>query len=227
MRPDGLLPNLLDDRLRGESVSRFLAMLSDLRRKAFSEWTARYVCIFPYDGRGRPLEEDYFRKAFPRAYAYLQEHRDRLLRRRLCPGQPWYALRKVDVARLLASPKIFAPAFLSKRGFMLDNSGTLCHHEIVSISRIAGGIDVYYLLGLLNSSLMWRYICLAAPPAGGTRRIVRLELVRKLPIAIPKTKEQRVLALRISALVRKYISRGFPERVHAMIDRLTERLYGL
>ena len=42
MRPDGLLPNLLDDRLRRESVSRFLAMLSDLRHKAFSEWTARY-----------------------------------------------------------------------------------------------------------------------------------------------------------------------------------------
>jgi len=188
---------------------------------------SQYVCIFPYDDRGSPLEEDYFRKAFPRAYAYLQEHRDRLLRRRLCSGQPWYALRKVDVSRLLARPKIFAPAFLSKRGFMLDNSGILCHHGIVSISRIARGIDVYYLLGLLNSSLMWRYICLAAAPAAGTRRILRLDLVRKLPIAIPKTKEQCGLALRISALVRKYISCRSTEPVHAMIDRLSERLYGL
>jgi hypothetical protein len=50
----------------------------------------RYV-ICPYDENGVLLEEGAFQAANPRTYAYLQYNRDKLAKRKLPKGTPWYA----------------------------------------------------------------------------------------------------------------------------------------
>ncbi len=179
-----------------------------------------HLCVFPYDTNGEVLREQAFRKTYPMAYEYLLTHRQRLLSRRLCPSQPWYALRKVDVASHFGKVKIISPTVCSARGFHLDTDGVLCHHSLLTISPLDRSIDLHYLLGILNSELLWRYISLRSARMGGERRVLRLQVARRLPVVFPQTRAQRTLAARIA----RRCHRVGPS---ACVDDLVRELYGM
>jgi methylase of polypeptide subunit release factors len=178
-----------------------------------------HLCVFPYDKSGEVLDEQVFRKTYPMAYEYLLTYRQRLLSRRLCPSQPWYALRKVDVASHFGKAKIISPTVCSARGFHLDTDGVLCHHSLLTVTPLDRAIDLRYLLGTLNSELLWRYICLRSARIGGERRVLRLQLARRLPVVLPQTRAQRTLAARIA----RRCHRVGPS---ARVDDLVRELYG-
>jgi methylase of polypeptide subunit release factors len=179
-----------------------------------------HLCVFPYDTNGEVLGERAFRKTYPMAYEYLLTHRQRLLSRRLCPSQAWYALRKVDVVSHFGKVKIISPTVCSARGFHLDTDGVLCHHSLLTISPLDRSIDLHYLLGILNSELLWRYISLRSARMGGERRVLRLQLARRLPVVFPQTRAQRTLAARIA----RRCHRVGPS---ACVDDLVRELYGM
>ena len=135
-----------------------------------------------------------------KGYEYLRDRKKRLLQRRLCAGQPWYALRKVDIAQHLVKPKLIIPTICSFGSFFLDITGVLCHHSILTITPKSNEIDIYYLLGLLNSGVFWRYISLRAASMGANRRVLRLKLAKTLPILLPENQKQRSLATAIAQL---------------------------
>ncbi len=179
-----------------------------------------YVCIFPYDSNGASLGEGSFRRRYPLGYQYLHAHRARLTSRRLCPGQPWFALRKVDVACHLARHKVVAPTTLGVRGFRLNTEGVLCHHSLLTIILSGTKVDPRYLVSVLNSSVLWRYISLRAPRMGAGRFAFRLGLASHIPIVLPQTASQRSLVKQIIKQVRQEAQ---PEST----DRLVAELYGL
>jgi len=159
-----------------------------------------HVCIFPYDETGNIVSEEKLRLDCPRTYEYLRDRKKRLSQRRLCTGQPWYALRKVDIAQHLAKPKLIVPTICSFGSFFLDITGVLCHHSILTVTPKSNEIDIYYLLGLLNSGVLWRYISLRAASMGANRRVLRLKLAKTIPILLPESQEQRSLATAIAQL---------------------------
>lgn len=175
--------------------------LSPIRRSrqsaASSSKAPEHVCVFPYEQNGEVLAEEPFRKSCPLAYDYLLAHRPRLRSRRLCPDQPWYALRKVDVASHFGKAKVFAPTVCSPGGFLLDMNGTLCHHSLLTITPQDPAVDPHYLLGLLNSAVLWRYISLRTARMGSERRVLRLGAAKHLPIVLPQTPSQRALGAQI------------------------------
>lgn len=205
-------------------------ILRTRQRNTIKESELPYVCVFPYDQDSNVISESRFQKEFPRAYEYLRLHRSQLRRRRLCPGQPWYALRKVEVAGLLAKPKIITPTVCSKDGFLLDRRGILCHHGLLLITPLGDSIDVHYLLGVLNSGLLWRYICLRAAPITGGRRVLRLQLARTLPVIVPVSRRQLALARQIAGLARMTAGRDRRTRgtkPEVRISKLVSDLYGM
>lgn len=179
-----------------------------------------YYCIFPYDATGEVLHEKLFQHTYPMAYRYLLEHKPRLVNRRLCPEQPWYALRKVDVARHVNKPKLIAPTVVSQRGFQYDSHGVLCHHGLITIVSLDRTLSMRYLLGILNSELLWRYISLRSTRMGGDRRVLRLQLAKRLPIIVPKTRVQRSMAAEIVRASRQSME-------SVCIDEIVLCLYGL
>lgn len=186
---------------------------------SFSE-AQEHVCVFPYDTKGRVLGEEAFRKSCPMAYHYLFAHKQKLLSRRLCPDQMWYALRKVDVASHFGKAKIFAPTVCSARGFLLDTNGRLCHHSLLTITPLDLAIDPHYLLGLLNSDILWRYISLRTGRMGSERRVLRLGIAKRLPIVLPQTRSQRTLAAEIARQCRRLGPR-------TSVDDLVRRMYAI
>ncbi len=208
---------------RGHHVQLEEAVLKPILRARHSgpgQLNTGYVCVFPYDTRGIILSERILKRRFPAAYQYLRQYKARLASRRLCPGQPWFALRKVNVACHLASPKAIAPTIVGPGGFRLDTEGILCHHGLLTIAPLGDEIDPHYMLGVLNSGVMWRYISFRAGRMGTGRRVLRLGLAKRLPFVLPQTARQQTLAAGIAKLVRQGAA---PDAV----EPLVRQIYGL
>ena len=77
------------------------------------------------------------------------------------------------------SPRLVSSKISSPVGFtLIDNPVAICHHSVVVIVPDASEIDPHCLLGLLNSSVFWRFIRLTTPYMGCGRQVLRLSDVR-------------------------------------------------
>jgi hypothetical protein len=111
-------------------------------------------------------------------------------------------------------------------GFTLvDNPAAICHNSVVVIVPDASKIDPHCLLGILNSSVFWRFIRLTTPYMGCGRQVLRLSDVRRFPIPRPATEEQRNLFDMIGDLARKAMRGGSVVAVQEQIDALANCLF--
>ncbi len=87
-------------------------------------------------------------------------------------------------------------------------------------------IDPHYLLGILNSSVFWRFVRLTTPYMGCGRQVLRLSDVRRFPIPWPMTEERQHLCEKIGDLARQAMQasdvRVVQERIDALVNRLFE-----
>ena len=142
---------------------------------------SRDLCVSTYDSAGHVLPEDDLKTNFPHAYQYLMRCRPRLAARPTKVGVPWYATSR-EVSDLfqcrLISSKISSPL-----GFtLIDDPATVCHNSVVMIVPDVSKIASHYLLGILNSSVFWRFVRLTTPYMGCGRQVLRLSDVRQCPI---------------------------------------------
>ena len=89
----------------------------------------------------------------------------------------------------------------------------------------ASKMDAHCLLGILNSSVFWRFIRLTTPYMGCGRQVLRLSDVRRFPIPWPMTEDQRRLFEMIGNLARQAMLRGDVLAVQEQIDALANRLF--
>ena len=194
--------------------------------KGYQLPVSRDLCIFPYDSAGHVLLEDDLKTNFPHVHQYLLRCRPRLPARPTKDGGPWYATSR-DVSGLsqfslrLVSSKISSPV-----GFtLIENPAIVCHNSVVMIAPDASTIDPHGLLGILNSSVFWRFIRLTTPYMGCGRQVLRLADVRRFPIPWPMTEEQMRLCETIGDLARQAIGGDDVRTVQGQIDVLTNRLF--
>jgi hypothetical protein len=214
---------------------------------------ARERIIFPYevetDGY-RLLEEDHIKSRFPKAFRYLLSRRERLESRK--DYKTWYAfsaprnLNTHDSAQLvvplLADRGLFALLPEVKDGFCLMASGGF------SISIRDSGLSPKYVLGLLNSTLLfWNLRRISNVFRGGwitcTKQYVGQLPIRRINFSDPAdvARHDRLVALvdEMLALQREHaaaerdlddarhdLARRI-ERVDRAIDGLVYELYGL
>jgi len=127
----------------------------------------KWRIIYPYVQDGahyRTYEEHELRTRFPKAYAYLQEHQQRLKRRK--QFRQWYAFSAPRNLALHESAQIAVPLLADRGLFALvpsDARGRLCPMASggFTISLSPGcAVAPEYVLGLLNSKLL--FWCLSA-----------------------------------------------------------------
>jgi hypothetical protein len=211
------------------------------------------LLIFPYrvDEAGYGvIPEDELRERWPRAYGYLRGHRARLERRRQCGA--WYAFSAPRNLNVHAGAQLVVP-LLADRGLAapLDSDArTLCLMASggfsIRLNTQRVGCDPYYVLGLVNSKLLFWYLRQISSRFRGGWITCTKQYFGQLPIRVPARGmashqashdalvalvEQRVAlsADRASTLSPEAFIRQERDvaSIECRIDRLVYDLYGL
>jgi hypothetical protein len=155
---------------------------------------------------------------------YLEQFRADLERR--ATQQAWYELQQPQqkFADEFALPKIVFPDIAKESRFAFDYDGSFLANTAYGIP-----MDDLYLLGVLNSSVVWEYlkrVCsvLGDPEAGGRLRLI-YSSITKLPIPIASRVDRDAIA----SLVEQCTSpNSIPvENLEQEIDERVAKLYGL
>ncbi len=115
----------------------------------------------------------------PHVMAYLNRHKTKLGARTDIkhPSKKWYELRPCSYYDLLRKPKIVYSSVANEASFALDDEGIFIDKTCYFIPRADK-----YLLGLLNSRLLFFYFsCIAVERRGGYYEYLT-EYVARLPI---------------------------------------------
>lgn len=153
--------------------------------------------IFPYrkeNGKHQLIAEDTFRSMYPKAYAYLEQHRDVLAGRdkgRKSYGG-WYAWGRTQ-GREAAGPKLLTKTFNSEPRFYLDESDQLfCNGYALWIegnSLFGKALPLAALQRLLNSTLMHYYAKLTSFQIEGNYQCYQKNFIERF--GIPSLSDQQ------------------------------------
>ncbi|MEQ8554913.1 MAG: Eco57I restriction-modification methylase domain-containing protein [Cyclobacteriaceae bacterium] len=190
------------------------------------------LILFPYES-SKLIEEYDLGEKYPLTYKYLQAHKEYLENREggSFKGQGWYQYGRYQAIDVISSPKIFTPDIAPVPSFMFDKSG-----EKYFTGGAAGGygivptsLDKFYLLGVLNSSIVNWYISKTSTQMRGGWYSFESRFIKAIPIK----SEPDDLSNSIALLVERALDKK--ESDHACdigaeekeIDQLVYELYGL
>jgi len=177
------------------------------------------ACIYPFDRGGNVLPEEEFRQRFPLAFGYVADRRDWLQRRFKDKALPWYAPQLRNPQRFLVSPKLVSGAIDGGCGFTLDlNQNLLCAGSVVCVVPDAPDISPYYLLGILNSGVFWRYAERTMPSMGRGYRTYRVSALRRFPVPDPREMDVGQVA-KINDLVKRVLDEHSDWRKQQQLQR--------
>ncbi len=152
-----------------------------------------------------PLEE--MKKHYPNVSTFLESKKDILLerkdgRKQLRNGREWWGLMRFGSLELLNKKKIFLKVPSKHVTFGLDENKRC---SIVRVPYITPKdnelLDIYYLLGFLNSKLSDFYFRLNCPIKRGGYFEITVTKIKKIPFILPEDNINQ----RISALVKEII----------------------
>ena len=171
-------------------------------RKWLINWHGEYV-LSPHKGNNfEPIQEAELKENYPNAYQFLKKNED-IIRNRLMYGKTaeqrtgvWYSLMYFDYAKFYNKPKILTPALTDKNNFALDENN---YFFVLGTAGVYGiipkkGINIKYLLGILNSKLSEYFLKKICPIKQGGYFQYSTKFLEKLPIKLPSTPEEKKIA---------------------------------
>ncbi|MDO8460228.1 MAG: Eco57I restriction-modification methylase domain-containing protein, partial [Nanoarchaeota archaeon] len=120
--------------------------------------------IFPYLYKGdsyRLMNIDYISKVFPRAYKYLEKNKDRLQKREHgIFKDEWWCYSRPQNMNFFSKEKLVSPDVSLGCNFSYDPDGEFYQTTTVYgyIKKESVKEDYRFLLGLMNSKLLWFYL---------------------------------------------------------------------
>lgn len=243
---------LESDKKAAEIVRRFLGG-QDIRHYAVLD-RRRFLIAIPNGwtrkamGVARKLDNvsetaawRWLRDAYPSVATHLQPFANEARCRR-DQGQYWWELRPCDYYDKLDQPKIIYPDIAKSPRFALEEGSTWIRNTAYFLST-----SDKYLLGLLNSKLLWFCLARIAIPfgvrAGEFRYRLFSQYVKQLPVHVsrPEDKSRRneivsdvtqmiELQRRLPALRSGHAKTVLERQIEAVdrqIDQLVYELYGL
>ena len=165
---------------------------------------------------------------YPAVKAHLSQWRRELEARPECAAgrYNWWCLSRYasDYIREFDKPKILYPDIARESRFTLDTSGTY-----VDMTAFVVPVDNLYLLGVLNTSIVWYYLQQKASVLGdadeGGRMSLKRFYIEKIPIPAAPAAEQEAISRLVQACLD---ARGVGVAAQeAEIDERVARLYGL
>jgi hypothetical protein len=131
--------------LRGQDVERWQA-----------EWTGLWMLALKSSGNhpwpwaeAGDRAEAVFAATYPAVHTHLNQYRDALIRRQ-DQGEHWWELRACAYWNQFDRPKVMYQEIQFHPCYMLDRAGMLANNKVLFLPT-----DDLYLLGVLNSPLMW------------------------------------------------------------------------
>ncbi len=224
--------------LRGREIRRYVPPVTSC------------FLICPYRIRQESCDlipEDEMRKVFPRAWAYLEANKQTLVARERgrFRGAGWHAFGYPKSMHLFGKPKIIVPDYNNVASFTYDQEGHFYKTGYGVLPREKGP-DCQYLLGLLNSKLLFWYLKRIGTFLRGGYIRFWTQFTEQLPIrSIDRTEDsEKSVHERMVSLVesmhglhkqlaaanseaQKTISQRQIDATDAEIDRLVYDLYGL
>jgi hypothetical protein len=210
--------------LKGDQVHRYETLK-----------TNNYV-IFPYklsNGKAVLYTEKEIRTLFPKGYAYLKENETVLRERengRLLNDEYWFRYIYPKNLTLFDKPKLICPYLGFKSQFSSDLAGhfygnTKCFGLI---KREAIALHYHYLLGLLNSELLWFFLKNTGTIFRGGYFAFTPDYLNDFGIAQPDSKqtESRIVKL-VENIIAKKAKGEDTTGLEREIDELVYGLYGL
>jgi len=168
------------------------------------------------------------KKAYPKTYSYLIECRKELesRERRRFAGEEFYQYSRPQNFEVMQKPKILVPAIADYAKYAIDERG-----EYFYVGSGGGGggahailtnieIDQHYLLGLLNSRCLDKYLQIITTPFHSGWYAYSKGYIEQIPILLPETGADQKLAARIAESVKKILAAKAKLRSDVMTDRL-------
>ena len=139
--------------LKGEDVKRY----ANLRNN--------HYCFYPhleYDGKTSPMDEEYFKTNFPKAYDYILPFKEKLIERKIrykTNPTAWYSLHRSREISLFEQNKIVTPETSYGSNMTIDKNNYFHNTQVYTLTldnNSDGNLKQY--LALLNSNLFWFYL---------------------------------------------------------------------
>jgi len=203
----------------------------------------RQLVIFPYDivaGKPALVGKKSLEANSPKAWSYLLENKKILENREKgkMKGSGWYGYVYLKNMALQDKPKICVPRLVQEIQAIYDETGAWCLDNVD-----VGGIilkDEYqhlnhYILGLLNSKLLSRYLSKISTPFRGGFWSCNRQYLEQLPIVMP-TKENQAEVDKIQGMVRQIIElknrreeKSFKDAVflEGEVEKIVGKVYGI
>lgn len=156
---------------------------------------------------------------YPAIFSHLKQWEPHL-ERRWDKGQHWWELRACDFYDAFEEVKIIYPQIMVEPNFALDEDAALTNQKCFII-----GSGDRFLLGLLNSSTIWKLVVANSPKLRGGYSEPRKDFILSIPIPAASDSDRAA----ISALAQKCLdAKGVDcEAWEKEIDERVAALYGL
>jgi hypothetical protein len=139
--------------LRGEDVNRYNLPQNN------------YFCIYPYklvEGKTKIIEEKEIKEQFPKGYAYLKKYQRELTEireRQKTNPKYWYSCHRSRDMNIFETNRIVTPEISFGGNMSIAPAGLYNNTQVYSIIPSKSFIEgKHYLLGILNSKLLWWFL---------------------------------------------------------------------
>ena len=188
---DSSAAEILVPYVRGSDVERWEA-----------DWKGQWMLALASSGnRDWPWTEAadpeaVFRETYPSVYARFEPLRERLIKR-TDQGVHWWELRSCDYYDLFDAPKISYQEIQFHPQYALDTAGLYGNNKVHFLPT-----NDRYLLGVLNSPLMWWYAWRTLPHMKDDALSPARYLMKAMPIAEPSAETRDTVETHVTDLVR-------------------------
>jgi adenine-specific DNA methylase len=213
---------------------------TDVKKYVFPE--KRQLVIFPYDiidGKPVLVSKKTLEAKAPKTWQYLLENKKVLENREKgkFKGEGWYMFGRNQNIGLQDKPKICVPRLVQEIQAIYDENGAWCLDNVD-----VGGVIlkekyrhlIYYIVGLLNSKLLSKYLSKISTPFRGGFWSCNRQYLEQLPIVMPTEKnigdieEIENMVKQIVDLKNKKDENSFKNAVflEGQLEQVVEKLYG-
>lgn len=188
----------------GKNVTETYRIESDMCKKVLRgrdirkwglEWNQRFL-LYPYNSEGKEIDIEEYSHTFE----YIKQFRNILSNRLLdgkkiaeWGGKRWFSLWRIRNREVFSKQKIVSPRMASSNRFALDEKGEFYLTDS-AVAIVPKEIDIKYLLGVLNSNLLFYIIKNTSPFVQGRYYSYTKTYLEKLPIKLPETPEEKKIA---------------------------------
>ncbi len=212
---------LLKKVIRGRNIRKYSASFSPEE------------LLSPYEMDSKPIDP----RLYPGAAKYLTQFKEKLSGRTLDGrlitqwNKAWFELWRARESEFFGKQKIVCPRIAEKNRFAMDDTGAYLSDSAVAI--IPKKINIYLLLGLLNSKLLGAYITAISPYVQGKYYNYSRSYIEKMPIKLPSNKKEEAIAEKITEKVKEILklkkkdADADTKKHESEIDDLVFDLYGI